>query len=302
MYSIADAHCDLLAYRTLGGCKGRIHDQSSFFALLAGGVKLQNFAVWVPPENTGRYDDCLRQIDYLNYFLQEHSNVVSLLRSAEGIEDGSEIKIVLSIESGECIDCVAEHIDDMYEKGARIFSMTWNEENEFASGCFNSGGIKKNGIVAIDKLNKNRMALDVSHLNEEGFWDAAGLYEHPICATHSCVYDLCENSRNLKKDQIRHIINSGGFIGINFYSEFLSQNNAKVGDVLRHIEYVLNLGGEDCVGFGSDFCGIQYTPEGLETSADFQKLPIAMELRGYSAELIEKICYGNFERFILKFL
>ena len=302
MYKIADSHCDLLAYRTLGGCKGRIHDQSSFFALLAGGVKLQNFALWVPPEDDDRYGECLMQMDFMYEFLSENTGVVSLLCSQDGMYETSEIKLVLSVESGESIDCNIGHIDDMYEKGARIFSLTWNYENEFASGCMSAGGIKKKGLDAIDRLNSSRIALDVSHLNEEGFWDAAKSYKHPICATHSCVYDICENPRNLKKDQIRHIIECGGYIGINFYPEFLCGTNAKISDVLRHVEYVLALGGEDCIGFGSDFCGIDDTPEGLESSADFQKLPEAMLLRGYSKHQIDKICYGNFENFILKFL
>ena len=302
MYKIADSHCDLLAYRTLGGCEGRIHDQSSFFALLAGGVKLQNFAVWIPPEDEAGYNDTLYELDYFNEFLSEHSATVSLLTNKEGLNDTSEIKLVLSIESADSIDCKVERIEEMYNKGVRIFSLTWNYQNEFASGCLHEGGIKKKGYAAIEKLNSLRMALDVSHLNEEGFWDAAKAYKHPLCATHSCVYDICANPRNLKKEQISHIIESGGYIGINFFPEFLCGGEGKISDVLRHIEYILSLGGEDCAGLGADFCGIQYTPEGLESSADYQKLPEAMELRGYSKELIEKICYGNFERFIIKFL
>ncbi len=302
MYKIADSHCDLLAYRTLGGCEGRIHDQSSFFALLAGGVKMQNLAVWIPPEDENRYGDCLYELDYFSDFLSEHSGIVSLLTKQESFADTSEIKLILSIESADSIDCKVKRIEEMYEAGARIFSLTWNYENEFACGCLHSGGIKKKGFDAIDKLNDLRMALDVSHLNEDGFWDAAKAYKHPLCATHSCVYDICANPRNLKKAQIRHIIESDGYIGINFFPEFLCVGEAKISDVLRHIDYIMGLGGEDCVGFGSDFCGIQYTPEGLDSSADYQKLPEAMELRGYSKEQIEKICYGNFKRFIIKFL
>ena len=72
--------------------------------------------------------------------------------------------------------------------------------------------------------------------------------------------------------------------------------------MLLHIEHILSLGGEDHVGFGSDFCGIESTPDGLDSVADFQALPKAMKKRGFANELIQKICYGNFATYILKFL
>jgi membrane dipeptidase len=212
------------------------------------------------------------------------------------------IKAVLAIESGESIDCRNDYILKVYDKGVRIFSLTWNGENTYASGCLAEGGHKQQGAKAIQELNRLNISLDLSHINEQGFWEALEFYTHTPCATHSCVYELNTNERNLKKNQIKEIIKRDGYIGINFYTEFLKGRHADIEDILNHIEYVLDCGGEDTVGFGSDFCGIEHTPKGLDSASDFQKIPEAMLRRQYPESLVSKICYGNFARYILKFL
>jgi len=128
------------------------------------------------------------------------------------------------------------------------------------------------------------------------------IYNGAPCASHSCVYDLCHNPRNLRKEQIEAIINRRGYIGVNFFTEFLTGKEATVDDVVDHIEYILRCGGEDAAGLGSDFCGMHSAPNDLQTAADFQCIPEEMVRRGYSADLIDKICYGNFARYILQFL
>lgn len=302
MYKIADAHCDFLSHNTIEETDAWKYDQMSFSDLIRGGVALQTFALWVPADHEDKYAASRTQIDYLNEFIAQHKDVMALIKRSSDYFAEADIKALLSIEGGECIDSRTELIDEVYNYGVRIMSLTWNDENGFAHGSLSEGGIKERGYQAIKKLNQLKIALDVSHLNEQGFWEAVGVYAHPICATHSCVYELCKNPRNLKKDQIRHIINTDGFIGINFFPQFLTGREARIKDILRHIEYILELGGENNLGFGSDFCGIENTPRELRRVSDFQNLPCAMEYMGYKSSLIKKICYGNFKRFILKFL
>ena len=265
-------------------------------------VKLQVFAIWVPLEENDRLETGRSEIRRFFDFVNEGSGDVRLCKSAADLAEQDVIKAVLAIEGGAGIDCRTELIEKVYDDGARILSLTWNEENEFASGCLHDGGLKQKGILAIHELNRLNMALDLSHINEQGFWESVDIFDGSPCATHSCVYDIMPCPRNLKRDQIESIINHDGYIGINFYPEFLKSRYATIGDILDHIEYVISCGGEDTVGLGSDFCGIQYTPDGLDSVADFQKIPEAMAGRGYSDSLISKICYGNLEKYILKFL
>jgi membrane dipeptidase len=301
MYRIADAHSDYLAFSTLGDANGRLYDHADLERMEAGGVALQNMAVWVP----AGFDDPaavgMTQINNLHK-LASHNTNVHICTRPKHLMINHGICVLLSIESGESIGCHVPNIQKVYDLGARMLSLTWNDENAFAAGCMAKGGLKAKGIKAVNELNRLKMALDVSHINEQGFWEAAQRYQFKPCASHSCVYDLCPVPRNLKRDQIDYIISQGGFIGINFYTEFLRGRSASIDDILDHIEYILERGGEDNVGFGSDFCGIQYTPEGLDSVAGFQRLPGEMARRGYPSELIKKISYGNFARYVLEFL
>lgn len=302
MFKIADAHCDYLAYHVVEHGDNRLYDHIDIERLKQGGVALQNFAVWVPPEAKEKRMLGQWQIAWFHRFIAQSGGEVRLCADEGSLKAGNGVCAVLSIESGESINCQNEYIPYVYQNGVRIFSLTWNGENEYGSGCMAGGGLKPKGADAIGLLNELNIALDVSHINETGFWEALDLYEHAPCATHSCADALLHNPRNLKKAQIEAIIAADGFIGINFYTEFLKGRYAGIGDILDHIDYILGCGGEEAVGFGSDFCGIQYTPEGLDSAADFQRVPEAMLRRGYPDALTEKICYGNFARYILKFL
>ncbi len=301
MYRIADAHSDFLSYNTLTDKDTRLFDHADAERMKQGGVTLQVLAVWVPTEHPEREAAGLSQMRFLQSWIQSRTDI-RLCTRTDHLAFNQGICAVLAIESGESIDCRVENIQKAYDMGARMLSLTWNDENSFANGCLREGGLKPKGLAAVDELNRLNMALDVSHINEQGFWEAVERYRGIPCASHSCVYEICRVPRNLKRDQIAHIISRNGYIGVNFYTEFLRGRYAHVGDILDHIEYVLDCGGEDSVGFGSDFCGIQYTPEGLDSVADFQKLPEAMLRRGYSDALVKKICYGNFARYVLEFL
>lgn len=302
MFKIADAHSDFLAYHVVENSEGRLFDHADIERMKSGGIALQTFAVWVPPEAKDKLAAGLKQIDYFHSFINQNDKSVIHCINDTCFKSSQPIKAVLAIESGESIGCRNDHFSNIYENGVRIFSLTWNGDNAYASGCHTQGGLKQQGIKAIEQLNSLGIALDLSHINEQGFWESLEHYEHAPCATHSCVYELHASARNLKKDQIKAIIERDGFIGINFYTEFLRGEYATIDDILDHIEYVLDCGGEEAVGFGSDFCGIDRTPEGIDSTADFQKIPEAMLRRQYPENIISKICYGNFAQYILKFL
>lgn len=301
MIPIADAHSDFAGFKVLPECYGSEYDHADLERMENGGVKLQIFAACVQPGYPDRLANGLRQIAFIHSFISRSGGRAKLCTQREHL-CLPQIKAILSIESGETIDCRTDMIQQVFSLGARMMSLTWNAENDFAHGALSEGGLKSKGIEAIKELIKFRIALDVSHLNEQSFWEAAEAYAYPLCASHSCVYELHPNPRNLLKAQIEHIIKRGGYIGINFFSEFLNGETASISDILKHIEYILSLGGQKTVGFGSDFCGAPRTPAGLNSVADFQKLPEEMARLNYNDTLIYQICYGNLEKYILEFL
>ena len=139
------------------------------------------------------------------------------------------------------------------------------------------------------------MAIDVSHLSEKGFWDVCEHSNKPFIASHSNAKAICKNKRNLSDEQIREIIRLGGCIGINFYPVFLTDNTyCGVCDIIKHIEHILSLGGENNLGFGSDFDGIDILPDGISGVEDYEKLINELLKLGYKESFVKKICSENF--------
>ena len=142
------------------------------------------------------------------------------------------------------------------------------------------------------------MAVDTSHLNEAGFWDIVNRTDVPPMASHSCCMSLCRHFRNLTDEQIRALIRGGGYIGVNFYPAFLSENGeADAARVAEHIDHICQLGGEDIVGFGSDFDGIEKSPRDLRGADEVPNLLDSLRRRGYPEEKIEGIAGLNLVRY-----
>ena len=181
-----------------------------------------------------------------------------------------------------------------------MIALTWNFENEIGYPAKNGpeGGLKPFGLSLVREMNRKGVLCDVSHLNEAGFWDVIEHSTLPPVASHSNARALCEHTRNLTEAQIRAVIEKKGYIGVNFYSAFLANGRAAtLEDVYRHVDAILQLGGEDVVGFGSDFDGIDAWPEGLANPADFPALLNFLAARGgYAPEVLEKIAGGNLFR------
>ena len=175
-----------------------------------------------------------------------------------------------------------------------MMSLTWNGENELASGVHAKGGLKPLGRDAVREMARQNITLDVSHLNEQGFYEVCLIDSIKIVATHSNCYDICPHMRNLKKWQIEEIIARGGLIGLNFYPAFLGRG--RVFEKIReNIEYLLSLGGENCMAFGSDFDGAEMSEEldGVDKVGELYRYLLSS---GLSKRVVEGIFYGNAEK------
>ncbi len=207
---------------------------------------------------------------------------------------------ILSIEGGEMITSL-KVLRILKRLGVRIAALTWNYSNHIASGVLEGDknrGFTEFGKQIIEEMNRINMLIDVSHLNDRSFYDVAELSKMPIIATHSNSRTVCNHPRNLTDEQFKAIIKSGGCVGINFYNLFLNDSGkADIDDIIKHIEHFMSLGGEDNIGMGSDFDGVDNNlPEGIKGCEDMYKLFDRLLTLNYTDEQIEKISHKNFER------
>ncbi|MFN0193125.1 MAG: dipeptidase [Aestuariivirga sp.] len=215
---------------------------------------------------------------------------------------------IFHIEGAEGIDPDLEALDVLHQAGLRSLGPVWSRSNVFGHGVpfrFPSSpdtgpGLTEAGKALIKRCNALGILVDLSHLNEKGFWEVAGLSSAPLVATHSNAHALCASSRNLTGDQIKAIGESGGLIGLNFANGFLRADGRWASEngldsMLRHLDHLLQLAGEDHVGLGSDFDGAR-VPSQIGDVAGVPNLIAAMRAHGYGETLISKIANENWLR------
>jgi membrane dipeptidase len=196
----------------------------------------------------------------------------------------------------------------LHAAGLRSLGPVWSRPNAFGYGvpfrCPSSPdtgpGLTDLGKALIAECNRLRIMIDLSHLNEKGFWDAAALSNAPLVATHSNAHALSPHSRNLTDKQLAAIRETGGMVGVNYAVSFLRQDgkqdkNTPAQTIVDHAAYLIEHLGEDGVGLGSDFDGAMIPAE-LGNAAGLQILVEAMEQRQFGTALIEKVCFRNWLR------
>lgn len=205
----------------------------------------------------------------------------------------------LSIED---ISIMGDYVEHCRELGFSFAMPVWNYENEYAYGAAanQQGGLKPLGKRVLLQLEEQGIHFDVSHLSDRGIEDLLMLTDAPIIASHSNVREICNHPRNLRKDHIQEIISRGGIIGMNLYRSFLgSGEKVSVTELFRHMDYILELGGENSLCMGCDFdgCGGVF-PEGVTGAESIPFIRELMSRHGYGNDLQEKILFMNGFRFI----
>ena len=208
--------------------------------------------------------------------------------------------VMLTIEGCEAFGGDPANVERFADLGVRIAALTWNNENGLCrpAASRSDEGLTPLGRETVKRMRAHHMAVDVSHLNDRGFFDLLDGTVPPM-ASHSCARKLCGHFRNLSDDQLKALFEAGGFVGVNFYNAFLSDDHrADIDRVIDHMAYMCDLGGEDHVGLGSDFDGIEEWPDGLRNAGDVPKLLDGMRKRGFGEKLTEKIAGLNFKNYM----
>ena len=230
------------------------------------------------------------------------------LPDLEAALDGGPPAAILHFEGAEPIEPDLENLEAFYGRGLRSLGVVWARPNAFAHGVpfrFPSSpdvgdGLTDDGKRLVAACNRLGILLDLSHLNERGFWDVAAASDAPLVATHSNAHALSPNSRNLTDAQIDEIGRSGGIVGITFHAGMLTEEGGidlatPLARVIDHVDHVVGRIGIDHVGFGSDFDGAK-VPDELGDAAGLPRVVEALRGRGYSETDVAKLAHGNWLR------
>lgn len=223
------------------------------------------------------------------------------------LEEGT-LAVIMHIEGAEAIDRDLNSLHVLHAAGLRSIGPVWSRPTIFAEGvpfAYPAGpdigeGLTELGKALVKACNQLKIMLDLSHLNEKGFWDIHRLTDAPLVATHSNAHALCASPRNLTDKQLDAVGESGGVVGINYHIGFLredgnTQAETSLTEIVRHATYIAERIGIDHVALGSDFDGA-IMPVDLKDAAGLPKLMTAFQEAGFDNDALAKIAYKNWVR------
>lgn len=313
---IIDGHNDLVLHRWRGEPTLHMDLDAARAAGFAGGW----FALYVPSPHTPEPSEIPYEVPLPDPIPHEEAAAVaeelfsalcdlSVARatSADDFREGT-VTAIVHMEGAEPIATDLSNLEDWHARGLRSIGLVWSRPNAFGEGVpfrFPSSpdtgpGLTDAGRELVRACNRLGILVDLSHLNEAGFWDVAALSDKPLVATHSNAHALSPASRNLTDRQLDAIAASGGVVGVNFAVGFLREDGAHdpgtpISEIVRHVDYLAQHMGIDHVAFGSDFDGA-LIPEGLGGVAGLPALVAALRDAGYDDEAVAKITHENWLR------
>ncbi|MDF8358022.1 dipeptidase [Ensifer adhaerens] len=263
------------------------------------------------PDQQSALEATLGMTSLLMRIERQSEGRLKICRSAADIRAAMDKGAFASVLHIEGIEAVGADLDVLYvlhAAGLRTLGPVWSRPNLFAYGVpfrFPSSpdigpGLSEAGKDLVRACNELKIMLDLSHMNEQGFWDIAALSQAPLVASHSNVHALCPHSRNLTDRQLDAIRDTGGLAGINFGVLFLRADGTRNTDtplslLVDHIDYIVERIGIDHVALGSDFDGTAI-PAAMRSAADLPLLVDLLRTRGYDDAALAKICHGNWIR------
>jgi membrane dipeptidase len=307
-----DGHCDVLYQLWRDPDRSFYSDPAdldvTFPRVRKAGVGMQVFAIFVPPEVAAAHSwaVALSQVDiFYESIVKDQSGVFPVLHreDVERLGTDGRLGAMLSLEGADAIQGELSHLRLLQRLGVRMVGLTWNQANQVADGIEEErgGGLTRFGRLFVREMGRLGQFLDVSHLSVRGFWEVMEETDVPVMASHSNCQALCPHPRNLSDDQIRALIERDGLIGLTFVPQFLhpDPDQARVVDLLRHLDHLLELGAEKQIMIGSDFDGIEQKVPGLAHTGDLISLEGLLS-QHYPEQLCRWLQRENLHRFLLK--
>lgn len=301
-----DGHCDTLARCMATGEGLRQNTGHVDLARCAAlGQHAQIFAVFADSAavNEPLYAIAQRQHALLEHECARNADLVRRCRTARDVRAAwaaGKTAALLGIEGAELLDCNPRRLDDAAAWECVYVTLTWNHANALAGSHCDAPmqGLTAQGRDFVRALYAHRMLPDVSHLSEAAAWDVVRLGLGPVIASHANSRAVCAHTRNLSDDLFCAIRDSGGVVGLNLYTDFLGGDGMDA--VVRHVEHLLDLGGDETLTLGGDLDGCDTLGGGITGVQNYPRLYAALAARGYDSALLQALFSDNWLRVLPK--
>lgn len=258
----------------------------------------------------------MEQIDVINRLISLYNLDLQLATSVKGIHEAKKagkIASLIGVEGGHSLGNSLAVLRTFHSVGARYLTLThtchtpWavccsRGENPLSSHIDENQGLSNFGNLVVRELNRLGMIVDLSHTSVKTMEDALNVTVAPVIFSHSSAFTLCNSSRNVPDHVLKLVALNGGIVMVSFYSYFITCSSvATMDDVIAHINHIRKVAGEDHVGLGAGYDGINYTAAGLEDVSHYPDLLAKlMQDESWGEPQIKKLAGLNFLRVFAK--
>ncbi|NJF25070.1 dipeptidase [Thermococcus sp. Bubb.Bath] len=304
-YVVFDAHSDLptLVWEERGKGESPVLERN-FEKFFGDYVRARVASVWTPPE---------KRVYALRYALEAFRRfksdvheggrfelVTAVSEMDEAVKE-NRVALWLGLEGGEPIESL-DVLETFHELGLRVLTLTWSLRNQIGDGVFErtNGGLTNFGVEVVGKAEELGIVIDLSHINEAGFWDALDVTSFPVMASHSNARALCDHPRNLTDEQLKAIAERDGVVGAVAIPSFVDKERPTLDKYVEHIAYMVDLIGYRHVGLGFDF--VYYLREwggkGVEGFENESRIPSLIEKleERFGEKEVRAITFENLRR------
>ena len=320
---VIEGHRDVYEqiYRTSLGEQSPIRD-GIVPRLMRDGINMTVYAIcgdsYSHSQNTGRYlETALEQIDQFLEEAPRSEGMIQMVKTRGDLPEKAEpgnVKFLLHFEGCMPLRGSIENLRNFYRLGLRSIQPVWNFRNELGDGVWENrtgGGLTRFGVQVIKEANRLGMVVDLSHMNREGFFQTLEVATAPLLVSHANACGMLKNPRNLDDEQIRAIAGQGGLVGILALPERVGEGEVDIEDMLKHMDYIINLVGIEHLALGMDFVKYdgprtlkdRHHPlhkdpliRGFEEIEDLPNLIDGLQRHGYKDNEIKLILGGNYLR------
>ena len=307
--TVFDGHSDLLydVMKRREAGETCVLERHHLDRLRQGGVEGLVLALWTGGEGVSLSQSRTRRMVACAKAELAECPAVQIIHAgteAEKVREQGKLYAFWGVEGMEALNGDPAGLDQYADLGARLGMLTWNEENALATGAKGDPdkGLTEAGKAVIRRMEDRNMLVDVSHLNDGGFWDVMRLTHGPVIASHSNCRALCNVSRNLTDEQLRMIRDTGGVVGLNVFHGFVHEELSKktVETLAIHAAHMADVMGIEHVACGFDFCEFidpdDGTLQGLEDASKIGNFMEELKKLGMNDQERQMVARDNFLR------
>lgn len=306
---------DFLAEHTPGPFPGVFGRQTDLPRLREARITGATWVITTNPLRTaeGRAQTFVRNLARLRAELAKEPTEVAVVRNTREYREAREKGLhgaFIGIQGGNALDLAPDGssldlIEDDTVLRVTLVHLSTSRLGTTSSPLKLPGrdeGLTTRGKDFVKALDARKIFVDLAHISRKGFFDALEVHDRslPVLVTHTGVTGVTPHWRNIDDAQLRAVADLGGTIGVMYQSSFLGDPNfaGRMSSVMRHLEHIISVVGEDFASLGSDWDGMIVTPRDMPTCTELPKLVDLMLTRGWSPERVQKVLGENFLRVV----